>query len=309
VTGILLLLQGSRKIVPLFLAPFHILIRLRIANDIFCGGKIDTRGLIPTIVMREVKNILKNAARLGAGRELVRKAVGKYLEPEGKTEEVQEWCALHASDIRDWIRPEESQLWEDALEFAEKLRRDAQDTLEGLGVQLGGGGHYGLLYFLTRKRRPEVVVETGVAAGFSSKAVLSAMAENGRGHLYSSDFPYCRLKQPEKYIGALVDLSLRSRWTLHIKGDRANLPTIAESLEAESISLFHYDSDKSYSGRDFAYQTLQPYLAHDSICVFDDIQNNWHFRDLSKSGRFDWKVFEFGGKYLGLLQKVRLEQV
>jgi hypothetical protein len=35
-------------------------------------------------------------------------------------------------------------------------------------------------------------------AGFSSSAILTALKENGEGILYSSDFPYFRIKNPEK---------------------------------------------------------------------------------------------------------------
>ena len=253
--------------------------------------------------MRDVKNILQNAARLGAGKELARKAVGKYLEPASESGEVLDWCERHASDIWDWLPPQTSDLWEEAQSFAEQMRLDALTTLEGLEVQLGGGGHYCLLYFLTRAREPEIVMETGVAAGYSSKAILSAMVKNGRGSLYSSDFPYCRLEHPEKYIGILVGEELRERWTLHIKGDRKNLEAITSGIPPESVGLFHYDSDKSYSGREFAFRTIKPYLSPDSVCIFDDIQNNWHFRDLVDSNPFDWRIFEFGGKYLGLLHR------
>lgn len=253
--------------------------------------------------MRDVKNIIKNAARLGASKELVRKAVGKYLEPASQTSEVLEWCERHASDIRDWVLPDQASLWENALSFAEKMKLEAEATLQGLDVQLGGGGHYGLLYFLVSSIKPSVVVETGVAAGFSSKAILTAMNENGSGHLFSSDFPYCRLEQPEKYIGVLVDNSLKERWSLHIEGDRKNIPAIVSELQPGCLDLFHYDSDKSYSGRQFAFNALEPFLSDSSICIFDDIQNNWHFRDLVKSQTWPWKVFEFGGKYLGLIHR------
>ena len=56
-------------------------------------------------------------------------------------------------------------------------------------MSLGGGGNFILLYFLTRKFN-KVVVETGVAAGWSSLAILGAFEKNGEGKLYSSDFPY-----------------------------------------------------------------------------------------------------------------------
>ena len=255
--------------------------------------------------MRQVKNIVSNAIRLGTGKELARKALKKCVSPTSDKSKIEDWCRTNCSNIEDWIEPKHQSLWVEAKDFAERTTEQGRKKLDQLGVELGGGGHYGLLYFLTRTRRPNKVVETGVAAGFSSRAILTAMKENARGHLYSSDFPYCRLDEPEKYIGILVPEALKDRWKLHIQGDRANLPLIAKSLEPDSVDLFHYDSDKSTSGRSFAYNLLRPYLAPEYICIFDDIQNNWHFRNLVESQPFDWRVFEFGGKYLGLIQKAR----
>ena len=77
--------------------------------------------------------------------------------------------------------------------------------MENIQYNLGGGADYPLLYFLTRYLNPENVLETGVAAGFSSYAILSALQKNRKGTLYSSDFPYLRIKNPERYIGIVVE--------------------------------------------------------------------------------------------------------
>jgi len=257
--------------------------------------------------MRDVKNIVSNALRLGAGGELIRKAAEKCLNPAENKKALHQWCEEKATPVEDWLKADQMDLWEESKAFAARVTEEGQKKLEALQVELGGGGHYGLLYFLTRTLKPNIVLETGVAAGFSSLAVLTALKKNGTGKLYSSDFPYCRLEKPEKYIGILVDEELKDRWELHIKGDRENLPAIVSKLEPESIGLFHYDSDKSQSGRAFAYNTVSPYLSKDSICIFDDIQNNWHFRELIESNTFNWRVFEFGGKYLGLVERTHTE--
>mgnify|MGYP007000273262 len=65
--------------------------------------------------------------------------------------------------------------------------------------------------------------------------------------LYSSDFPYFRIKDPEKYIGIVVEKSLRKNWNLFIEGDENNLPKILKT--AKKIDILSYDSDKTYSGR------------------------------------------------------------
>ena len=45
---------------------------------------------------------------------------------------------------------------------------------------------YVLLNSLVSYFKPKNIVETGVAAGVSSHAILTAVEDNKRGHLYSS---------------------------------------------------------------------------------------------------------------------------
>lgn len=178
----------------------------------------------------------------------------------------------------------------------------AKNKLSKLSVKLGGGGNYKLLYFLIRKIKPYIVVETGVAAGWTSLAILRALNKNGRGHLYSSDFPYFRLKNPEEYIGYLArDEVNKDKWSLDTRGDDIALPEIVKKLNEKSIDLFHYDSDKSYSGKNSAMKILNKKLQHKSLIIFDDIQNNLHFRDFVKKNKKTFQILEFEGKYLGIV--------
>ena len=85
-----------------------------------------------------------------------------------------------------------------------RIKEDAKTKLSYLKFPLGGGGNYFLLYFLVRKFCPKITIETGVAAGWSSLSILRALHKNKVGKLYSSDFPYFRIKNPEKLIGILV---------------------------------------------------------------------------------------------------------
>ena len=195
----------------------------------------------------------------------------------------------------------DSNLWVEAETVAQEIKQHGWRILEPLHLDLGGGGCYSLLYFLTRLMQPSVIVETGVASGYSSMAILRAVDENGIGHLYSSDFPYLRLKNPEKYIGIIVPEKLKKFWSLYTRGDRISLPEIIDQIS--QVDLFHYDSDKTYEGRTYAYETLKSKLTRNSIVIFDDIQDNCHFKEMvEKLDKFSsWKVFEFQGKYLGLL--------
>ena len=154
---------------------------------------------------------------------------------------------------------------------------------------------------MTRIAKPKTILETGVAAGFSSQSFLSALAKNGSGKLYSSDYPYFRLPNPEKYIGVIVDEELRNNWELHTQGDEANLEKILKQVE--TVDIFHYDSDKSYRGRVNAYEKIKNKLTSKSLLVFDDIQDNSHFADLCRELDSDSKYFVFKSqnKFVGLI--------
>lgn len=191
-------------------------------------------------------------------------------------------------------------LWEESLQFSTHLNERSNKILQTIQPKLGGGGIYPFLYFLTRLTRPQCIVETGVAAGFTSQTFLSAISKNGDGFLYSSDFPYFRIAEPEKYIGILVEEELKKYWELHIKGDEINLPAILNKIT--EIDIFHYDSDKTYEGRFYATKLVENKMSKNSFIVYDDIQDNAYFYDyVQKRSPQEWYIFEFGGKYIGVI--------
>ena len=201
----------------------------------------------------------------------------RRLERTDPTEALS-WSLANSQKVETICRPLDPDLWGETEEWFTGFQPEANRRLAEIGVGLGGGGNSRLLYFLTRSMQPEHVVETGVAAGWSSAAILTAIDRNGHGTLHSSDFPYFRLANPEQYIGVLVPEDLQRHWRLHLQGDRKNLPRILE--EAGRIGLFHYDSDKSEAGRRFAMDLVMPRLDHNGVVVMDDIHNNLYFRDL-----------------------------
>jgi len=203
-------------------------------------------------------------------------------------------------DWEKYLKRLNEDLYRESKIFERRMEKKSTKILRGLDVELGGGGHYVFLYFITRLIKPTCVVETGVAAGFTSSAFLNAMTKNGKGHLYSSDFPYLRLENPEEYIGILVDKKLRKkRWSLFIEGDKNNLPKIRNKIE--EVDILHYDSDKSYSGRKFAISSLSDKLKEDTIIIYDDILDNNHFYELWKKTDKKCMVIKFNEKYVGIL--------
>jgi predicted O-methyltransferase YrrM len=210
------------------------------------------------------------------------------------------WLEASASPIEELAERLSPKLWQEAMQEAEQINRECSQKLRSLGVDLGGGGAVPYLYFFTRFLRAQTIVETGVAAGYSSLAILEAIRKNGYGRLYSSDFPYFRLEKPEQYIGLVVDDDLKKDWTLLIEGDKENIPAILNSVD--HIDLFHYDSDKSCAGRGWTMSKIEPYLGSKSIIIMDDIQDNDYFQSyVSVLPRNQWAIFKYEGKFVGIV--------
>jgi predicted O-methyltransferase YrrM len=217
-----------------------------------------------------------------------------------------QWLAANAIKVDDWCAAKDPALWAETQKFLAELFTRWEELKKTLPDGLGGNACVRLLFFLTRLHKPQTIVETGVAMGFSSQGFLQALQRNGgAGHLYSSDFPYFRLPNAEKYIGCMVEDALKPNWSLYINGDDVNLPKIMAELERNGtrIDLFHYDSDKSYAGRERGYATASKYFSNNVVIVFDDIQDNPHFHDfVMKNKPAKWRVLaNRDGGYVGLV--------
>ena len=100
-----------------------------------------------------------------------------------------------------------------------------------------------MLYDLCRASKPSVVVETGVADGFSSFFILKALDENRKGNLYSIEKPDLRYLGG-KESGWVVPQAYRHRWHLIIDSSEHALPRILNELG--KIDFFLHDSSHSY---------------------------------------------------------------
>lgn len=236
-----------------------------------------SRGTQPTNLLNLARFLAADPRRAGV---LFKKAI-KRLDSGGRysEEENLRWIEEHRADSPALAKQADPALWKEAQEFGAATRKRAAPILASVPFDMGAGGDYEFLYWLTRKRRPEVIVETGVSSGWSTQAFLTALDRNGSGRLYSSDFPYFRVKDPEKYIGIVVDPTLKGRWELSLDGDSTALPRIVNEVGA--IDLFHYDSDKSRSGREFAVSTIVPKLR--GPLIMDDIANDSWFKEYAEA--------------------------
>lgn len=230
-----------------------------------------------------------------------------YSNADKISKENEVYLKKEAQSISGFIDGIDPALAKETQQKVEEIKINGKKTLGKIDYDLGGGGAYDLLYFLIRYLKPTVVVETGVASGYSSYASLEALDANKSGMLYSSDLPYFRLENPEQYIGIIVPEKLKKNWKLYIKGDRQNLPSISSQIN--QIDIFHYDSDKSYNGRKFAMTSLDEKFTQDSVIIMDDIQNNDFFFDYVRERKIsDVIIFEFEGKFLGMWMGSKVTQ-
>lgn len=169
-------------------------------------------------------------------------------------------------------------------------------------MSLGGAGHLDLLYHLVRTRRPEWVLETGVASGWSSLAILLGMENNRTGTLVSIDRPDMQLPDDNR-IGDAVPDRLRARWRVHLGVDRDRLPEALTRIPAGTLGLVHYDSDKSYYGRAWAYRLIWQHLKPGGLLVSDDIGDNEAFRDFALAVGRAPLVLLYDTAYVGVLEK------
>ena len=250
-------------------------------------------------------NVLKQSIKPSRFLVMINKIRRRFFFNEGTLTQDQnlKWIKENVTEVSNFAKNISPHLWEEAITQSKIIEQNANKTLENIPYNLGGGADYPLLYFLTRYLSPGNVLETGVAAGFSSYAILSALQKNGKGTLYSSDFPYFRIKDPERYIGIVVEKNLRKNWNLFIEGDENNLPKIFKIVK--KIDIFSYDSDKTYSGRSKTLKKVSKFLTENSVIIMDDIQDNSFFYDYIKENNIsNWKVFKFNNKYLGIIGKL-----
>ncbi len=245
-------------------------------------------------------HLIQNLAKPGYLPVIANKIKYRLMGNGRLRQESLQWYAERTKTLEQVSSQLDPTILAEALEQDRAQNVRANAILTSLSVKLGGGGFIALLFYLIRKTRPQVVVETGVAAGFSSQSILTALHTNGTGTLYSSDFPYFRLKNPEQYIGILVDPAFRNNWHLYTQGDDQNLPRIVHDLQGRKVDLFHYDSDKSVPGRQRAIELIRPHLSDDCLLVFDDVNDNEHFQQWVVSEQLAFRLFRWNRKLIGV---------
>jgi predicted O-methyltransferase YrrM len=141
------------------------------------------------------------------------------------------------------------------------------------------------IYTLVRKLQPSVLVETGVANGWSTACILAALEKNMSGKLYSVDYPNKSCKNLEEFesenifgqpkipanksSGWLVPHELRDRWELRLGRSQRELPKLMSDLE--NIDFFYHDSEHTDPCMMFEFELAWEFLDECGLLVSDDM--------------------------------------
>jgi hypothetical protein len=142
-------------------------------------------------------------------------------------------------------------------------------------------------YAATLHLAPDIVIETGVARGVTSRFILEALQLNGNGELFSIDLPPMNAWHGE--AGSAVPDRLRGRWHFTEGASRRHLPSLVRDLKP--ISLFVHDSLHTTGNVLFELDTAWPGLAQGGMVLVDDVEENSGFsRFVDHTPDLDWAV-------------------
>lgn len=215
-------------------------------------------------------------------------------------EEAEKWCASQSISEKEFI---ETILNTPFIPFEKLFPQEFSAALQSQAkapVKMGGAGSLSVIYYINEYTNSRKSIETGVAYGWSSFAALASLVSRN-GMLYSSDMPYILQNHSEDFVGCVIPEKYKANWDLFRFADKESLPKIF--AKSDSFDVVHYDSDKTYDGRMWAYNLLWNRLRKGGVFMSDDIGDNAAFKDYCEKNNHSPYIVEFDGKYAGVIIK------
>ena len=165
---------------------------------------------------------------------------------------------------------------------------------------MGGPGAVDLLYNFCEATGSQQALETGVAYGWSTLAILLSLQKKNEARLISIDMPYAKMGNDD-FVGTVVPMELKKQWNLFRESDYTGVPKAIVQLK--EIDICHYDSDKSYAGRLRSNTLIWNAMKNGGIFISDDISDNLGFKDFCDSISQTPVIVDSGNKFIGILKK------
>jgi predicted O-methyltransferase YrrM len=154
---------------------------------------------------------------------------------------------------------------------------------------------FSLLYVLVKSRKPKFVVETGVANGISTNAIMSALDEdNSSGSLNSFDI---LPETKDAYTG-------KGKWNFHLLDKRRTHKQLSMAVRnSPLVDIWLHDSNHGYRWQKFEYLLALSRLKEGGILISDDIDASPAWGELAKSHFKESYIIFDSRKFIGLAFK------
>jgi len=248
-----------------------------------------------------LKTLFGYLARPQLYPELIRKINKNIFDRDSAVQgkkESETWCMQRAISQEEAIYQLTNKEYSLYKDFPKRMAKAKKNETE-CPVKMGGAGALDLIYALCEHTQAKNVIETGVAYGWSSLAILLSLQKRD-GKLYSSDMPYLD-RNNDRWVGCVIPEKLKKYWKLFTQADKESLPKIFK--KQKTFDIAHYDSDKSYKGRLWAYPLLWKRIEKNGFFISDDIGDNSAFMDWVNQNKLETVIVGFEGKYVGVVKK------
>lgn len=167
-----------------------------------------------------------------------------------------------------------------------------------LKYRMGGMAHLNLIYNLNKYLKPNKILETGVAFGWSTLVFILSKSKNAS--LTSIDLSYPTASS-ENFVAMAVPNNLKKKYKL-LRGIDNNFLKLFKYKKIY-FDLIHYDSDKSYIGRKKNYELIWKILRKNGCFISDDISDNSAFYEFVILKKVNYFIIKFKTKYIGIVFK------
>jgi predicted O-methyltransferase YrrM len=127
-------------------------------------------------------------------------------------------------------------------------------------------------WWIVRRLRPTIVVETGVGHGVTTRVILEVLARNGKGHLWSIDVPPLLRHALADQTAAMVRASCMKHWTFVRGSSRRRLSGLLAHVRYVDVLL--HDSFHTARNLLFEWETTFPRLRRPGVLIADDVHRN-----------------------------------
>jgi len=147
----------------------------------------------------------------------------------------------------------------------------------------------------------DVVIETGVANGFSSSYILLALDLLKKGELYSFDDLILPWHSKEK-VGMAIPNNLKHRMNLIFSNAVEELPTLL--IKIKEIDIFYHDSLNRYENMKKELEVVWPSIKKGGFVICNDVSQHDAFLDFADEVRRKPVIVQKeNSQHMGILQK------